>query len=64
MTGSKTERMKLNVLDVYLDRKYNSVRYNLSKEELAKLLLKKMTIDPKSAVKVDTSHHHILARHQ
>ena len=51
MTGSKTERMKLNVLD----RKYNSVSYNLSKEELAKLLLKKMTIDPKSAVKVDTS---------
>ena len=51
VTGSKTERMKLNVLD----RKYNSVSYNLSKEELAKLLLKKMTIDPKSAVKVDTS---------
>ena len=56
--------MKLNVLDVYLDRKYNSVSYNLSKEELAKLLLKKMTIDPKSAIKVDTSHHDILARHQ
>ena len=47
--------MKLNVLDVYLDRKYNSVSYNLSKEELAKLLFKKMTIDPKSVVKVDTS---------
>ena len=55
MTGSKTERMKLNVLDVYLDRKDNSVSYNLSKEELAKLIFKKMAIDPKSVVKVDTS---------
>ena len=55
VTGSKTERMKLNVLDVYLDRKDNSVSYNLSKEELAKLLFMKLAIDGKSVVKVETS---------
>ena len=55
MTGSKNERMKLNVLDVYLDRKDNTVSFILSKEELAKLLFKKMAIDPKSVIKVDTS---------
>ena len=55
VTGSRNERMKLNVLDVYLDRKDNTVSFNLSKEELAKLLFKKMAIDPKSVIKVDTS---------
>lgn len=55
VTGSKNERMKLNVLDVYLDRKDNTVSFILSKEELAKLLFKKMAIDPKSVIKVDTS---------
>ena len=47
--------MKLNVLDVYLDRKDNTVSFILSTEELAKLLIKKMAIDPKSVIKVDTS---------
>ena len=55
VTGSRNERTKLNVLDVYLDRKDNSVNFNLSKEELAKLLFKKMAVDPKSVIKVDTS---------
>ena len=44
MTGSKNERMKLNVLDVYLDRIDNMVSFILSKEELAKLLFKKMAL--------------------
>ena len=44
VTGSRNERIKLNVLNVYLDRKDNIVNFNLSKEELAKLLFKKMAI--------------------
>jgi hypothetical protein len=44
VTGSKNERMKLNVLDVYLDKKDNTVSFILSKEELAKLLFKKMAL--------------------
>ena len=47
--------MKLNVLDVYLDRKDNTVSFILSKKDLAKLLFKKMAIDPKSVIKVDNS---------
>ena len=55
MTGRKTERVKLNVLDIFLERRDNSINYNLSKEELAKLLFKKMSIDPKFVLKIDTS---------
>ena len=55
VTGKRTERTKLNILDMFLERKDSSVSYNLSKEELAKLLLKKMAIDPKFIIKVDTS---------
>ena len=55
VTGKRTERTKLNILDIFLERKDSSVSYNLSKEELAKLLLKKMAIDPKFIIKVDTS---------
>ena len=55
VTGKKKERMKLNVLDIFLERKNPSISYNLTKEELAKLLLKKMAIDPKFIIKIDTS---------
>ena len=55
VTGRRNERMKLNVLDIFLERKDNTISYNLSKEELAKLVFKKMAIDPKFVLKVDTS---------
>ena len=48
-------RKKLNVLDIMLERKDNSISYNLSKEELSKLLFKKMKLDPKSTMKIDTA---------
>ena len=56
VTGNKTNgRKKLNVLDIFLDRKENSINYNLSKDELAKLLFKKMGIDPMKIKKIDTA---------
>ena len=55
VTGRRNERMKLNDLDIFLERKDNTISYNLSKEELAKLVFKKMAIDPKFVLKVDTS---------
>ena len=56
VTGSKKiTREKLNVLDVFLERKDDSVSFNLSKEELAKLVFRKMGIAPKSVKKIDTS---------
>ena len=48
-------RKKLNVLDIILERKDNKISYNLKKDELAKLLFKKMKLDPKNVLKVDTS---------
>lgn len=48
-------RKKLNILDILLERKDNSVSYTLKKEELSKLLFKKMKIDPKKVVKIDTA---------
>ena len=53
--GKKNGRLKLNDLDIYLDRREPSISYNLTKEELAKLLFKKMAIDPKNIIKLDTS---------
>ena len=56
VTGNKaTHKQKLNVLDNFFERKNDSISYNLSKEELAKLIFKKMCIDPKSILKIDTS---------
>ena len=56
VTGNKaTHKQKLNVLDIFFERKNDSISYNLSKEELAKLIFKKMCIDPKSILKIDTS---------
>ena len=46
---------KLNILDIILEKKDNSVSYNLNKEELSKLLFKKMKIDHKKVAKIDTS---------
>ena len=56
VTGNKaSHKQKLNVLDIFFERKNDSISYNLSKEELAKLIFKKMCIDPKSILKIDTS---------
>ena len=48
-------RKKLNILDIMLERKDNSVNFNLSKEELSKLLFKKLKVDPKDVLKIDRS---------
>ena len=48
-------RKKLNVLDIMLERRDNQVSYNMSKEELSKLLIRKMKIEPKNILKIDTS---------
>ena len=48
-------RKKLNILDILLERKDNSISYTLKKEELSKLLFKKMKIDPKKVIKIDTA---------
>ena len=53
--AGKKGRKKLNVLDIMLERKDNHISYNLTKEELAKLLISKMKLDPKSILKLDTS---------
>ena len=50
-----TKRKKLNILDIFLERKDNTISFNLNKEELSKLLFKKMKMDPKTVIKVDTS---------
>ena len=48
-------RKKLNVLDIMLEKNTNRSNFNMSKEELSRLLFKKMKIDPKNVLKVDTS---------
>ena len=53
--AGKQGRKQLNVLDIMLERKDSQVSYNLTKEELAKLLFSKMKLDPKSILKLDTS---------
>ena len=37
------------------ERKDDSINYNLTKEKLSKLLFKKMKLEPKNIVKIDTS---------
>ena len=49
------KRKKLNILDILLERKDVTIDYNLKKEELSKLLFKKMKMDPKKIVKIDTA---------
>ena len=53
--GKAKKRKKLNVLDIMLERRNKEVNYTLNKEELAKLLFKKMMIQPADVVKTDTS---------
>ena len=51
----QNKRKKLNILDIFLERKDESINFNLSKDELSKLLFKKMKIDQQIVIKIDTS---------
>ena len=53
--GGGKKRKKLNVLDIVLERRNPEISYNLSKEELSKLLFKKMKIQASQIAKIDTS---------
>ena len=53
--GRSGIRKKLNILDIVFERKNESVSFNLSKAELSRLLFRKMKIDPKNIIKIDTS---------
>ena len=49
------EKPKLNVLDIFLERKDDTVSFKLSKDDLAKLLFKKMKLESVEVLKIDTS---------
>ena len=49
------KKVKLNILDIILERKDQNVSYNLTKDELSKLLFQRMKINPKNIIKIDTS---------
>ena len=53
--NQKGKRMKLNILDIFLERRDTKVNFNLTKEELAKLLFTKMKINPGDIMKIDTA---------
>ena len=53
--GGVKKKKKLNVLDIILERRSQEISYNLSKEELPKLLFKKMMIQIGQVAKIDTS---------
>ena len=48
-------RKKLNILDIMLERRDNTVNFKLKRDELAKLLFIKVKLDPKSKLKIDTA---------
>ena len=48
-------RKKLNILDIVLERKDEITSFNLSKAKLSMLLFRKMRIEPKNIIKIDTS---------
>ena len=52
---TKRKKMKLNILDIFLERRDTRINFNLSKEELAKLLFSKMKINPGDILKIDTA---------
>ena len=53
--GGGLRKKKLNVLDIFLDRRNQEISFTLTKEELAKLLFKKMKIQSNQISKIDTS---------
>ena len=54
-SNNSNKRAKLNVLDIVLERKERTIDYNLTKEELAKLLFHKMKLQPQQVTKIDTA---------
>ena len=44
VSGGGSKKKKLNVLDIFLERRNQEISFTLTKEELAKLLFKKMKI--------------------
>ena len=48
-------KKKLNVLDIILERKSKEVDFNLSKDELGKLLFQKLKLKQENVVKIDTA---------
>ena len=55
VSGGGLKKKKLNMLDIFLDRRNQEISFTLSKEELAKLLFKKMKIRSTQISKIDTS---------
>ena len=53
--GVVKKKKKLNVLDIILERRNQEISFTLSKEELAKLLFRKMQIQASQVLKIDTS---------
>ena len=53
--GVVKKKKKLNVLDIILERRNQEISFTLSKEELAKLLFRKMQIQATQVSKIDTS---------
>ena len=52
--GSTLNKVKLNILDVIFERRDPSISFNLSKDELSKLLFQRMKLPPNQIVKIDT----------
>ena len=55
VSGKNSSKKKPNLLNIHLERIDNTIPFNLEKEEMAKLLFKKMKLDPKDIVKIDKS---------
>ena len=53
--GGIVKKKKLNVLDIILERRNPEISFTMSKEELAKLLFRKMAIQPAQVLKIDAS---------
>ena len=54
-TSQAKNKVKLNILDIILERRNQSISFNLNKDELSKLLFQRMKLNPNNVVKIDTS---------
>ena len=48
-------REKKNILDIVMERRDNTVNFNLTKDELAKLIFRKMSMKQTDVLKIDTA---------
>ena len=55
VSGGGSKKKKLNVLDIFLERRNQEISFTLTKKELAKLLFKKMKIQSTQISKIDSS---------